>query len=97
VRGWRIWTSRTRLNAQFYRESEFVSLSLKAAPDPKLMFSASCEKQPHPARRNMARGLLPDSALAGSADATVKSRHAPIPWPWEDMLSGIGVERRMDQ
>jgi hypothetical protein len=150
----------TELNTQLYRESEFVSLLLRAtswAPDPELMFllpswEAAWLPRPvdgipervqaltidiaalghalHGAIRPAA--LLPDSvplpdpfALAlrrielesnrliqaqilflksadllpfrSAVNATVESRHTQVRKLWDDMLSGIGVERGMDR
>ena len=150
----------TELNAQLYRESEFVSLLLRATswtPDPELMFllpswEAAWLPRPvdgipervqaltidiaalghalHGAIRPAA--LLPDSvplldpfALAlrkielesnrliqaqilflksadllpfrSAVNAAVESRHAQVRKLWDDMLSGIGVERGMDR
>jgi hypothetical protein len=150
----------TELNTQLYRESEFVSLLLRAtswAPDPELMFllpswEAAWLPRPvdgipervqaltidiaalghalHGAIRPAA--LLPDSvplpdpfALAlrkielesnrliqaqilflkrpdlqpfrSAVNAAVESRHAQVRKLWDDMLSGIGVERGMDR
>jgi hypothetical protein len=150
----------TELNAQLYRESEFVSLLLRATfwtPDPELMFllpSWEAAWLPRPvdgipervpaltidiaalghALHGVIRpaALLPDSvqlldpfALAlrkielesnrliqaqilflknadllpfrGAVNATVESRHAQVRKLWDDMLSGIGVERGMDR
>jgi hypothetical protein len=151
---------RTELNAQFYRESEFVSLLLRAAswtPDPELMFllpSWEAAWLPRPvdgipervealtidiaalghALHGVIRpaALLPDSvplldpfALAlrkielesnrliqaqilflksadllpfrSAVNAAVENRHAQVRKLWDDMLSGIGVERGMDR
>jgi hypothetical protein len=151
---------RTELNTQLYRESEFVSLLLRATswtPDPELMFllpSWEAAWLPRPvdgipervqaltidlaalghALHGVIRpaALLPDSvplldpfALAlrkielesnrliqaqilflksadllpfrGAVNAAVESRHARVRKLWDDMLSGIGVERGMDR
>ena len=150
----------TELNTQLYRESEFVSLLLRATswtPDPELMFllpswEAAWLPQPvdgipervqaltidiaalghalHGAIRPAA--LLPDSAplpdpfalalrkielesnrliqaqilflkssdlqpFRGAVNATVESRHAQVRRLWNEMLTGIGVERGMDR
>jgi hypothetical protein len=150
----------TELNAQLYRESEFVSLLLRATswtPDPELMFllpswEAAWLPRPvdgipervqaltidiaalghalHGAIRPAA--LLPDSvplldpfALAlrkielesnrliqaqilflksadllpfrSAVNAAVESRHAQVRRLWDDLLSGIGVERGIDR
>ena len=150
----------TELNAQLYRESEFVSLLLRATswtPDPELMFllpSWEAAWLPRPvdgipervpaltidiaalghALHGVIRpaALLPDSvqlldpfALAlrkielesnrliqaqilflksadllpfrSAVNAAVESRHAQVRKLWDDMLSGIGVERGMDR
>ena len=150
----------TELNTQLYRESEFVSLLVRATswtPDPELMFllpsweAAWLPRPPdgipdrvqaltidiaalghalHGAIRPAA--LLPDStplqdpfALAlrrielesnrliqaqilflkradllpfrNAVNGAVESRHAQVRRLWDDMLSGIGVERGIDQ
>ena len=150
----------TELNAQLYRESEFVSLLLRAAswtPDPELMFllpSWEAAWLPRPvdgvpervqaltidiaalghALHGVIRpaALLPDSvplldpfALAlrkielesnrliqtqilflksadllpfrSAVNAAVENRHAQVRKLWDDMLSGIDVERGMDR
>jgi hypothetical protein len=151
---------RTELNTQFHRESEFVSLLLRATSwtlDPELMFllpqwEAAWLPKPvegipervqaltidiaalghalHGAIRPAA--LLPESApvldpfalalrkieaesnrliqaqilFLKSADllpfrdavnAAVESRHAQVRELWDDMLSGIGVDRGIDR
>ena len=148
------------LNTQLYRESEFVSLLLRATswvPDPELMFllpswEAAWLPRPvdgipervqaltidiaalghalHGAIRPAA--LLPDSAplpdpfalalrkielesnrliqaqilflksadlqpFRSAVNATVESRHAQVRRLWNEMLTGIGVERGMDR
>jgi hypothetical protein len=148
------------LNAQLYRESEFVSLLLRATswvPDPELMFLlplweaawlpravhgipervqaltidiAALGHALHGAIRPAA--LLPDSAplpdpfalalrkiefesnrliqaqilflksvdllpFRSAVNATVENRHAQVRRLWDDMLSGIGVERGIDR
>jgi hypothetical protein len=150
----------TELNTQLYRESEFVSLLLRATswvPDPELMFllpswEAAWLPRPvdgipervqaltidiaalghalHGAIRPAA--LLPDSAplpdpfalalrkielesnrliqaqilflksadlqpFRSAVNATVESRHAQVRRLWNEMLTGIGVERGMDR
>jgi hypothetical protein len=150
----------TELNTQLYRESEFVSLLLRATswvPDPELMFllpswEAAWLPRPvdgipervqaltidiaalghalHGAIRPAA--LLPDSAplpdpfalalrkielesnrliqaqilflksadlqpFRSAVNATVESRHAQGRRLWNEMLTGIGVERGMDR
>jgi hypothetical protein len=151
---------RTELNTQFHRESEFVSLLLRATswtPDPELMFllpqwEAAWLPKPvegipervqaqtidiaalghalHGAIRPAA--LLPESApvldpfalalrkieaesnrliqaqilflknadllpFRGAVNAAVESRHAQVRGLWDDMLSGIGVDRGIDR
>lgn len=148
----------TELNTQLYRESEFVSLLVRATswtPDPELMFllpswEAAWLPKPvdgipervqaltidiaafghalHGAIRPAA--LLPDSAplqdpfalalrkielesnrliqtqilflkradllpFRGAVNTAVESRHAQVRKLWDEMLSGIGVERGM--
>jgi hypothetical protein len=148
------------LNTQLYRESEFVSLLLRATSwtfDPELMFllplwevawlpklvegipervqaltvdMAALGHALHGAIRPAA--LLPDSApsldpfalalrkielesnrliqtqilflksadllpFRGAVNAAVENRHAQVRKLWNDMLSGIGVERSMDR
>jgi hypothetical protein len=150
----------TELNTQLYRESEFVSLLVRATswtPDPELMFllpswEAAWLPRPvdgmpdrvqaltidiaalghalHGAIRPAA--LLPDSAplqdpfalalrkielesnrliqaqilflkradllpYRGAVNAAVEGRHAQVRKLWDDMLSGIGVERGVDR
>lgn len=151
---------RTELNTQLYRESEFVSLLLRATSwtlDPELMLlvplweaawlpkpiegiperaqaltidTAALGHALHGAIRPAA--LLPESApvldpfalalrkievesnrliqpqilflksadllpFRGAVNAAVESRHAQVRRLWDDMLSGIGVERGMDR
>ena len=150
----------TELNTQLYRESEFVSLLIRATSwvlDPELMFlipSWEAAWLPRPVDGIPERvqaltidmaalghalhatirpaALLPDStplqdpfALAlrkielesnrliqtqilflksadllpfrSAVNATVESRHAQVRKLWDDMLSGIGIERRTDR
>jgi hypothetical protein len=151
---------RTELNTQLYRESEFVSLLLRATSwtlDPELMllvplWEAAWLPKPVEGIPERAQALtidtaalghallgairpaalLPESApvldpfalalrkievesnrliqpqilflksadllpFRGAVNAAVEGRHAQVRRLWDDMLSGIGVERGMDR
>jgi hypothetical protein len=150
----------TELNSQLYRESEIVSLLLRAtswAPDPELLFllpSWETAWLPRPTEgvADRAQAFIIDMAALGHAlhavirpaallpesgplldpftlalrkiefesnrliqaqilflksadllpfrsavNAAVESRHAQVRKLWDDMLSGIGVERGIDR
>ena len=153
-------TWHTELNSQIYRESEIVSLLLRAtswAPDPELLFllpswEAAWLPRPTEGVADRAQAFIIDMAALGHAqhavirpaallpesgslldpfalalrkiefesnrliqaqilflkgadllpfrsavNAAVESRHAQVRRLWNDMLSGIGVERGIDR